>query len=70
MLHNLQADLSPKRTGIGRVVPQDARRQVKLVDEVGALVEGVVDPDMELSIGEPARAAVDPVTDIDIDSRP
>jgi Protein of unknown function (DUF3363) len=30
-LHNLQADLSAQQTGIGPVVPQGARRQVKLV---------------------------------------
>jgi len=52
--HNLQADLSPKQTGIGRVVPQGARRQVKLVDEGRALVESVVDPEIELRVGEPA----------------
>src|SRR6266403_2659189 len=69
-LHNLQADLSAKQTGIGRVVPQGARRQVKLVDEGGALVESVVYPEIELRIGEPARVAGGPVTDIDIDSRP
>ena len=69
-LHNLQADLSAKQTGIGRVVPESARSQVKLVDEGGALVESVVDPEIELRIGEPARAAFDPVADIDIDRRP
>ena len=43
-LHNLQADLAAQQTGIGRVVPQGARRQVKLVDQGRALVESVVDP--------------------------
>jgi hypothetical protein len=33
--HNLQADLSAQQTGIGWVIPQGARRQVKLVDERG-----------------------------------
>jgi len=69
-LYNLQADLSAKQTGIGRVVPQGARRQVKPVDEGGALVESVVYPEIELCIGEPARPAVDPVADIDVDRRP
>ena len=68
--HNLQADLSAQQTGIGRVVPESARSQVELVDEGGALVESVVDPEIELRIGEPARAAIDPVADIDIDRRP
>src|SRR6266436_7006745 len=45
-LHNLQADLSAQQTGIGRVVPQGARRQVKPVDEGGALVESVVYPEI------------------------
>jgi hypothetical protein len=38
----------------GRLVPQGARSQVKLVDEGGALVESVVCPEIELCIGEPA----------------
>ena len=70
LLYNVQADLPAQQTGIGPVVTQCARRQVKLVDEGRALVEGVVDPEIESRIGEPARAAVDPVTDVDVDSRP
>src|SRR5579863_4527423 len=68
--HNLQADLSAQQTGIGRVVPESARSQVELVDEGGALVESVVDPEIELCMGEPARAAVHPVADIHVDRRP
>ena len=44
----------PSRLAFGRVVPQGARSQVKLVDEGGALVESVVCPEIELCIGEPA----------------
>src|SRR2546423_1304891 len=36
----------------------------------GGLVESVVYPEIELRIGEPVRAAVDPVADIDVDRRP
>src|SRR5262245_37263989 len=74
-LHSLQADLSAQQTCIGRVVPQGARihaarRQLELVDEGGALVGCVVYPEIELRIGEPARAAVDPEAEIDVERRP
>src|SRR2546421_11831151 len=59
-LHNLQADLSAKQTGIGRVVPQGARRQVKPVDEGGALVESVVYPEIELRVCVPAGVEFPP----------
>ena len=61
--------MSAQQTGVGGVVPQGGRRQVKLVDDGRALVESVVDPEIELRIGERARAAVDPVADIDVDRR-
>ena len=69
-LHHLQTDPSAEQRGIGWVVPESARRQVKPVDERGTLVEHIDNSKIGLSIGEPAGAAVGPVTEIEVDRRP
>jgi len=53
-LHKLQTDASTQQSGIGRVVPESARSQVKLVDEWRALVEDIDNPEIGLRIGERA----------------
>ena len=60
----------PSTVALAGVVAHGAREQVKLVDEGRALVESVVDPEIELRIGEPAQPAVDLVTDVEISGRP
>ena len=55
-----------QQTGIGRVVPQGAaRRQFKLVDEGGALIDSVVDPKVNCALasdrgggGRPNRRSI------------